>query len=229
MVEVHRSERECRSQQHRVILVLGIYIPFMGKYFGHASRLADALFNKATQRIFALVFGQPDREFGSSQLISLVGMGTGAVHRQLQRLTAAGLLTVREIGNQKFYRANSNSPLYGELKAITSKTVGVAALLCTALAPIATQIDVAFIFGSIARGNDYSRSDVDLMILSDSVDYGTVYDALLPVEKLLDRRISPMLLSKANWSHRVGEAGSFVSKVAATPLVFLIGDESDIA
>ena len=201
----------------------------MGNIPPRPTGLADTLFGKASQRIFALLFGQPDREFGSSQLIALVGMGTGAVHRQLKRFAAVGLLTVTEVGNQKFYRANRQSPIFTELVAITAKTVGISVQLSLALEPIASLVDAAFIFGSVARGSDHAGSDLDLMILSDSVDYATVYELLLPVEKILARKINPMLLSKADWRRRAGEAGSFVAKVSGTPLEFLIGAERDIA
>ena len=119
-------------------------------------------------------------------------------------------------------------PIYAELAAITAKTVGVAAQLSAALALIAAQIDVAFIFGSIARGNDHSGSDVDVMILADSLDYASVYEALQPVEKMLDRRISPMLMSKSDWNRRAAEGGSFIERVAATPLEFLIGGAGEL-
>ena len=207
---------------------MGSYFPVMGMILGGASGIADVLFNGAVRRLLGLIYGQPDREFGSSQLISSIGMGTGGVHRQLQRLTTAGLLTVSEIGNQKFYRANRKSPIFAELVSITAKTVGLSAQVAAALAPISSRIDAAFIFGSVARGKDHSGSDVDLMILSESVDYSTVFDLLLPVEKTLGRRISPMLLSTAEWRRRAGEPGSFIAQVAAAPVEFLIGDSGDI-
>ncbi len=88
---------------------LGMIVPEMGMKRREAS-LADALFTPVQQRVLGLLFGQPDRTFQSGEIIRLAGSGTGAVHRQLSRLEAAGLLTVRRSGNQKFYRARADSP-----------------------------------------------------------------------------------------------------------------------
>ena len=136
--------------------------------------------------------------------------------------------TLRTLIPSRRRALQQGKPIYAELAAITAKTVGVAAQLSAALALIAAQIDVAFIFGSIARGNDHSGSDVDVMILADSLDYASVYEALQPVEKMLDRRISPMLMSKSDWNRRAAEGGSFIERVAATPLEFLIGGAGEL-
>lgn len=61
-----------------------------------------------------------------SELITLAGSGSGAVQRELQRLTQAGLLTVTIIGNQKHYQANVESPIFPELRSIALKTFGAA-------------------------------------------------------------------------------------------------------
>lgn len=84
--------------------------------------LAGALFTPVQQRVLGLVFGQPERRFQSAELIRLAGSGTGAVHRQLQRLAAAGLVTVTRDGNQKYYQARKDSPIYPELHGLAIKT-----------------------------------------------------------------------------------------------------------
>ena len=88
--------------------------------------LADALFTSTQQRVLALLFGQPDRSYYATQLIGLAGAGSGAVQRELARLVASGLVTVRPIGNQKHYQANAASPLFHELCGIARKTLSLA-------------------------------------------------------------------------------------------------------
>ena len=101
---------------------LGIIMPNMGSLATKGSRpdrrkaaasgqagsnsLADALFTTTQQRVLALLFGQPARSFFATELIELTGSGSGAVQRELKRLTSSGLITVTPIGKQKHYQAN---------------------------------------------------------------------------------------------------------------------------
>ncbi len=88
--------------------------------------LADALFSTTQQRVLGLLFGQPERSFFASEIIGLLGAGSGAVQRELGKLAGSGLLTVTRVGNQKHYQANAEAPIYAELCSIVRKTVGVA-------------------------------------------------------------------------------------------------------
>ena len=88
--------------------------------------LADALFTGTQQRVLGLLFGQPKRSYYANELIGLAGAGSGAVQRELARLTRGGVLTVQPVGNQKHYRANPDSPLFAELCSIAQKALGLA-------------------------------------------------------------------------------------------------------
>ncbi len=90
---------------------------------GRGKSLADALFTGTQQRVLGLLFGQPTRSFYANELIGLAGAGSGAVQRELARLTQSGLLTVRPVGNQKHYQANPDSPLFAELCSIAQKAL----------------------------------------------------------------------------------------------------------
>ena len=136
--------------------------------------LADALFPKVRQRVLAVLFGTPDRSFYANEVIALAQSGTGAVQRELAGLSEAGLLTVSKQGNQKHYQANASAPVFAELRGLVLKTMGLADVLRTALAPLAAQIDAAFIYGSVARQQDTAQSDVDVMIVSSTLGYTSV-------------------------------------------------------
>src|SRR3954451_16814949 len=99
----------------------------MGKQIRNAplSAIASALFTPVQQRVLGLLFGQPDRRFQSAELIRLAGSGTAAVHRQLQRLERAGLVAVSRDGNQKYYAAQRDAPIFSELHGLVVKTVGM--------------------------------------------------------------------------------------------------------
>jgi predicted nucleotidyltransferase len=191
--------------------------------------LADVLFTPVQQRVLGLLFGQPGRRFQSAELIRLVGAGTGSAHRLLTRLSAVGLVTCERVGNQKYYQANAESPVYEELAGLVRKTVGLAGPLRAALAPLAGQIIAAFVYGSVAKGTDKAGSDIDVMIIGDKLDYERVYAALQEVEAKLARTISPNLMGCAEWRRKRKDAGGFASRIAAQPRVFLIGSEDDLA
>lgn len=191
--------------------------------------LAEALFSTTQRRVIAYLFGQPERSFFARELIELAGGGSGGVQRELARLTDSGLVTVMRIGTQKHYQANPKSPIFSELCAIAQKTVGLAEPLRQALAPLVTRIKAAFVFGSVAQRNDTAASDIDVLVLSDSVEYADVFAALQATETKLGRTINPTVYTPANWRRKQKEGNTFVVKVAAQPKIFLIGTEEDIA
>jgi predicted nucleotidyltransferase len=179
-------------------------------------------------RVLGLLFGQPDRRFQSAELIRLARSGTGAVHRQLRRLAAVGLVSVSSLGNQKFYQANGASPIYRELHGLISKTVGLVEPLHRALAPFGDRISAAFVYGSVAKGRDRATSDIDLMVLSDSVRHDELYEALGPAERELGRPVNPTLMTRAEWGSKRAVADSFASRVANAPHRMVLGSEDDL-
>lgn len=102
--------------------------------------LADALFTTTQQRVLGALYGQPERSFTVSELIATTAAGSGAVQRELAKLTASGLLTMRPIGNQKHYQANPAAPIHAELVGIVQKTVGLADVLREALDPLTERL-----------------------------------------------------------------------------------------
>lgn len=180
------------------------------------------------QRVLGLLFGQPNRTFLGAEVIRLAGSGTGAVHRELTRLAASGLVTVKRVGNQKHYRANRDSPVFAELQGLVLKTFGLAAPLREALAPFAPRIRAAFVYGSVARGAETARSDIDLMVVADGLSYADLYEALQGAESTLARRVDLKLNTPQEWKRKLAADHSFTLKVAAQPRLFLIGSESDI-
>lgn len=191
--------------------------------------LASALFSTTQQRVLGLLFGQPDRSFYATELIALTAAGSGAVQRELARLEQSGLVTVRKLGTQKHYQANPDSPLFTELCGIARKTVGLAEPLRAALGPLASRIVAAFVYGSVAKGQDTAASDIDLMAVSDSVTYADVFGAVEPVSAALKRPVNPTVYSSRDLAKRTKQGNAFVKRVLAQPKVWLIGTESDLA
>ena len=191
--------------------------------------MADALFSTVQQRVLAYLFGQPERSFFATELIKLAGGGSGAVQRELARLAESGLVTVKRVGTQKHYQANPKSPLCAELCSIAQKTVGLAEPLREALAPLAKRITAVVVYGSVAKRSDTAASDIDLMVVSDSLTYADLYTAMEQATTRLGRKVNPTVYSRREWAKRVKQKNAFVTRVMAQPKIWLIGAESDVA
>lgn len=190
--------------------------------------LAGALFPKGRQRVLAVLFGNPGRSFYANEVIALAQSGTGAVQRELAALSEAGLLTVTRQGNQKHYQANADAPVFAELRGLVLKTMGLADVLSAALVPLASQIDLAFVYGSVARQQDTAHSDIDVMIVSAELGYAEVFGALENASATLGRPVNPTLYTPAELTKRISQDNAFVTRVLQQPKIWLIGTEKDI-
>ncbi len=206
-------------------------VPEMGITHEHQddrpTGLADVLFTPVQQRVLGLLFGQPDRRFQGAELIRLANAGTGAPHRLLQRLASCGLVRVDAVGRQKFYQANPAAPIHNELVALVRKTVGLRQPLREALMPFADNIELAFVFGSAAAGEDRAGSDIDLMVVARLLDYATLLDALQSAEQALDRQVNPNIVAPAEWARKRRQKDGFIARVAARPRLLVIGEDDD--
>lgn len=196
-------------------------------YSHHGSALADALFTSTQQRVLGLLFGQPNRSFFVTEMVSLADSGRGAVQRELAKLAKSGLVTVTRVGNQKHYQANHDSPLFDDLCSIIKKTVGLREPIREALDPLAERIRLALIYGSVAKRSDTSASDIDLLLVSDYLTLEEAYAALAPAEKLLDRRINPTLFTSREFRERITKKSAFLSRVLDGPTITLMGSIDD--
>jgi len=186
--------------------------------------MASTLFSVTQQRVLGLLFGQPERSFFASELISLAGAGSGAVQREIQRLIESGLITVKHIGNQKHYRANRAAPIFKELHGIVIKTMGTAGVLRAALAPLEARIHAAFLYGSVAKRSDSAKSDIDVLIVADDLTLESIYATLASAEKRLGRAVSPTLYTLREFQRRRATGNPFITKVLAGKHILLMGN-----
>lgn len=216
---------------------MGFIIPVVGtrrpgpKRRAQPSRpgVADALFAKVQQRVLGVLFGNPGRSFYANEVIGLARSGTGAVQRELARLEAAGLVVASRIGKQKHYQANQRSPVFAELRALVLKTSGLADVLREALTPVADKVRAAFVYGSIAKGQDTAASDIDLMVISERLTYADLFGTLEDASAHLGRKVAPTIYSPKELARRRKQDSAFVSRVLEQPKLWLIGHEGSLA
>ncbi|MCP3664722.1 MAG: hypothetical protein GY696_19890 [Gammaproteobacteria bacterium] len=191
------------------------------------SQLGDALFTTTQQKVLGLLYAQPGKTFYLKEILRLTGMGVATIKRELERMLAAGILTLTKIGNQHHYQANPDCPIYDELLGIVKKTFGVADVINLALSPLASRIDWAFVFGSVASGRETSASDIDLMIIGD-VGFAEVVSTLYSVQEILGREINPKVYRKEEWIQMLNNRDAFVKEVLGKSTMDVMGGEDEL-
>ena len=193
-----------------------------------SSQLSAALFGQTRRAILALLYGHPDQSYYLRQLVRSAGVGLGAAQREVKRLSDAGIIRRTVSGNLVFYQANPDCPIYGELKGLMVKTTGVADVLRAALAPLAAQIRVAFIYGSVAKLAQRNGSDVDVMVVGEPT-FGEVVSAVGNAQETLARELNPIVYSPTEFRSKLKAGHHFLTAVIGGEKLFLIGDEHELA
>ena len=191
--------------------------------------VADALFSKTRQRVLAVLFGNANRSFYANEIIRLANSGTGAVQRELASLQAAGLVTVTRVGNQKHFQANARDAVFEPLRELVLKTSGLGDVLRAGLASVAAEVHAAFVYGSVAKHTDTSTSDIDLMVISDSLAFAERFSALEQASATLGRNINPTVYSRAELAKRRTAGNAFMLRVLAQPMIWILGGDADLA
>lgn len=96
----------------------------------------------------------PEESLYGREIARRTGLAAGTSTCELKRLAEVGLLNCERRGDQRIYSTNKRSPIFEELAGILRKACGRTDVLAEALAPLIDKIDVAFVFGSVARGTE---------------------------------------------------------------------------
>ncbi len=193
-----------------------------------AKTLASTLFPKSRRMVLGLLMSHPDRAFYLREIAEITHLGVGHLQRELNRLVAVGILRRSKRGRHVYFQADPACPVFDELRGIVIKTIGVVDSLRQALLPLRERIRAAFIFGSIARGDEHAASDVDLMVIGD-VSLADVVDVIRTAEQCIARPVNPTVYPPGEFAAKLAAGHHFVTKVVQHEKLMLMGDESDIA
>jgi predicted nucleotidyltransferase len=185
------------------------------------------LFGAYRRGVLALLLLRPEASLHVREIARATGKAPGTLLRELNALAEAGLLARRRVGNQVHFQANAACPIFEDLRNILKKTVGVADVLREALAPLAGKIRAAFVYGSIARGDERAGSDIDLMVVGE-VGFANVVAALAPAQELLRREVNPNVYPALEFRRKLAAGEPFLKRVLADRKIFIIGDEDDL-
>jgi len=185
--------------------------------------LWNALFTRTQRQVLSLMFGFPERSFYANEVVRLAGVGTGSVQRELARLSEAGLLTVKRVGNQKHYQANRQSPIFPELQSIVLKTFGAVDQLRKAVAELPGEIRLALIYGPEVKSISQESSDIELLVVSDDLDYAEIVSALIEMENRIGRNVNPVLLKQAEFQSLRQDENESIMGILRQPRIVLKG------
>ncbi len=189
-------------------------------------KMIDHIFPKARQRLLGILLPQPNQEFYLRELIRRSGLGQGSVQQELASLTKAGIILRRKDGNRVYYRANVSAPIYSELKGLMLKTAGLADVLRNALKPEAGRIGFAFVYGSVARGDESAQSDIDLMVIG-TVSFRRLSEIVGSAQEYLGREINPTIYSKSEFLAKLKDGHHFCRSIVREPKLFILGEEDE--
>ena len=182
------------------------------------------LLGRTRSRVLGLMYSRPTERFHVRQIARLTEAGIGGLQRELGILLATGLLVRQKEGVQVYYQANAEGVVFEEMKGLVLKTMGVGDVLRAALAPLHDEILAAWLFGSLARGQPAETSDVDVLIISDTLTLQRVVIALRGAEQRVGREINPVVYRRAEFKSKLSRKQAFVTRVMSEPKLLLAGD-----
>ncbi|HCX3367485.1 nucleotidyltransferase domain-containing protein [Fluoribacter dumoffii] len=185
------------------------------------------LFSEYRRRVLALLLLHPDERYHVREIARLTNTTAGTLHRELSKLAKSKVLLREQSGNQVYYQANRNFPIYTELSSILKKTSGLVDVLFDFLTSLAEKIEVAFVFGSVAKGTENLGSDIDVLIIGE-VDFTEAVAALYAAQASLGREINPKIYSREQWKSSLQKQDLFIQEVLNNPKLFIMGAEHDL-
>ena len=185
------------------------------------------LFSEYRRRVLGLLLLHPDERYHVREIARLTNTTAGTLHRELSKLAKASVLLRELSGNQVYYQANRNFPIYPELTSILKKTSGLVDVLFDSLAPLAEKIEVAFVFGSVAKGTENLGSDIDVLVIGD-IDFTEIVTALYSAQTSLGREINPKIYSREQWKASLQKQELFIQAVLNNPKLFIMGAGNDL-
>jgi predicted nucleotidyltransferase len=193
----------------------------------NSAGLAETLFSDYRRRILALLLLRSEENFHVREISRLTGVPAGSLHRELKLLTDAGLLSRQAMGNQVRYHAERDCPIFHELAGIFRKTSGLADIIRSALQPLSPDITAAFIFGSVAKGEERATSDVDVCVIG-AASFTDVVLTLADMNQKLGREINPVVMPYEQFTAKLAAGEQFATRIMSEPKLFLIGNEHEL-
>jgi len=192
-----------------------------------SSPVLETLFPKIRQGVLAATLTQPGKWWYLSELAQFLHTTPSSLERELKALAASGILERRREGTRTYFKAETRSPLFPELRGLFEKTAGLLPALQQALQPFRDRIACAFVYGSVARRQETALSDVDLMVIG-TVGLAELAPALRRAEARLGREVNVTSYSADEFRAKTAAKDHFLSAVLQRRKQFVRGSQRDL-
>lgn len=189
--------------------------------------MIDALLPKTRQGVLAALLVQPEKSWYVSELARRMKVPSSSLQRELRGLTEAGILMMHKQGRMVYYQANTASPVFPDLRGLLLKTAGLVDVLAGVLKPLAGKVRLAFVYGSIASGEELSDSDVDLMVIG-SIPPADLALPLRRAREWLGREVNPTVYTPAEFAKKRASKDHFLSRVLTQPRLMVVGSDDEL-
>ena len=184
------------------------------------------LSSRARAEIFTLLFSGPEEELHVREIQRRSGLNDSTIRQELRKLSDLDLISGRKDSNRIYYSANKENPLYEDIRNLVIKTSGLVDVLKASLQD--ERIKLAFVFGSIPKGEIKAGSDVDIMVIGE-IELRGLSSLLSGVSERIAREVNPYVLSRTEFRKRLQDKEHFLSSVLRSPKIFVIGNEHDLS
>jgi uncharacterized protein len=185
-----------------------------------------AIFSPTRQAILTALFLRPEKAWYLSELASSLRTRPSSLQREIDGLVQAGILEKQIDGRRSYLKPNQNSPIYPELHGLIEKTSGIVPMLRKTIAHT-RGLRIAFVYGSLARGEEAASSDVDVMLIGD-LSTMDITPGLRKLEKAVARQINPTVFSLDEFAQRLTEKNHFLRTVLRNKKIMLVGTEDEL-
>ncbi len=182
----------------------------------------DALFPSIRAGVLSATLLQPERWWFMTELARQLGVTPSSLQRELEALVGSGILMRRQDGRRIYYKANTESPVFPEMSGLIKKTAGMVPALKAELNRFDDRIELALLYGSVARGEEKSASDVDLMIVG-SLKQIDLLPSLRKLESRFGREVSVTLFSLEEFRRKLAAGDHFLKTVLKGKTISLKG------
>jgi DNA-binding transcriptional ArsR family regulator len=185
-----------------------------------------AILSPTRQAVLTALFLRPEKSWYLSELASSLGTGPSSLQREIDALVHVGILEKRIDGRRSYIKANEESPIFPEICGLIEKTSGIVPMLREAI--VGTKgLKIAFIYGSLARGEEGAGSDVDLMLIG-SLSTMDISPRLRTVERTVGRQVNPTVFSLDEFAKNLAQKNHFLRTVMRNNKIMLIGTEDEL-
>lgn len=191
------------------------------------ARPIDSLLTPIKQEILSATYGQPEKWWYLSELAANARTSPSSLQRELSAFAANGLLERRRDGGRIYFKAATDSPLFAPLKELLERSLGPTGAIREAIARLTDRIEAAFIYGSVAKGEERVDSDMDILFIGE-VGLAELAKTLKSLERKFGREFNAKCYSPFEFVSKFRKRNHFIRTVMREPKIFLVGDEDDI-